>query len=483
MKLMKIIAGILIPFLFYACASSTEEPEIPHDVPTEGPSKSIIKDLADVKIEGKLKALTTYSSTSYFLYRGKTMGFEYELLERFADYLGVQLEMIVSHNIDSLFDELNSGKADIVAHTLTITSDRKKEVNFTDYLYLTHQVLVQKKPDNWRELKWATTDKALIHDAIELIGDTVSVRKNSAYYDRLINLSKEMGGEIIIDTLPGSLVTDQIIKMLVDGKIKYTVADNNIASINASYYPVLDIDVPISFSQRIGWAVRFNSPELMAAANQWLKAFKKEVDYNVIFNKYFKNSRAFRKRIKSDFLSINNNKISKYDELIKKNLEGTDWDWRLISSLIYQESQFDPHATSWAGAHGLMQMMPATAKELGVKNRANPEQNIRGGVKYLKQLWERFDMVEDSTQRLKFTMASYNCGYYHVIDAQFLAGQRNLDKTLWDDNVEKMILELSYPKNYNISGINYGYVKGIEPYTYVKQIFKRYQHYKQFIVE
>jgi membrane-bound lytic murein transglycosylase F len=375
------------------------------------------------------------------------------------------------------------GGADIVAHTLTITSERKTKVNFTDYLYLTHQVLVQKKPDNWRKLKWSAIEKALIHDAIELIGDTVSVRKNSAYMERLGNLSKEIGGDIIIDTLPGFLATDEIIKMLVDGKIKYTIADDNIASINASYYPVLDIDVPIGFSQRIGWAVGFNSPELLEEANQWLKEFKKEVDYNVIFNKYFKNSRAFKKRIKSDFYSLNTNQISKYDDIIRKNVEGTNWDWRLIASMVYQESQFDSHASSWAGAHGLMQIMPATAKELGVKNRSNPEQNIRGGVKYLKKLWDRFDMVEDSTQRIKLTMASYNCGYYHVVDAQYLAEQRNLDKNKWDGNVDEMILELSYPKNYNSAGINYGYVKGIEPYTYVDQIFERYKHYQKFITE
>jgi len=480
MKIYKIIGGFVLIAFIVACGPQTEE-LVELEV-VEEPTLPI-KDLGDIKAKGKLKALTTYSSTSYFLYRGKTMGFEYELLERFSDYLGVELEIIISKDIDSLFDVLNKGNADIVAHTLAITSDRKKEVDFTDYLYLTHQVLVQKKPDNWRKLKWAATEKTLVHDAIELIGDTVSVRKNSAYFERLINLSQEMGGEIIIDTLPGSLATDEIIKMLVDGKIKYTVADNNIASINASYYPVLDIDVPISFSQRIGWAVRFNSPELLAAANQWLKEFKREVDYNVIFNKYFKNNRAFSKRIKSDFLSINNNKISKYDDIIKKNVESTGWDWRLIASLIYQESQFDPHARSWAGAHGLMQIMPATAKELGVKDRSNPEQVIHGGVKYLNMLWDRFDMVEDSTQRIKFTMASYNCGYYHVVDAQYLAEQKNLDKNVWDDNVENMILELSYPKNYNSPGINYGYVKGIEPYTYVEQIFERYKHYQQFITE
>lgn len=437
--------------------------------------------LERIKKEGRLRALTTYSGTSYFLYRGQPMGFEYELLKRFADHLGVELEIVVSQNIDNLLDRLNEGDIDLAAHGITITSDRKEKVNFTDYLYLTHQVLVQKKPDNWQRMKWSAIERALVHDAIELIGDTVSVRKNSSYYRRLKNLSREIGGEIVIDTLPGNLSTDEIIKMVVDGKIKYTVADDNIASINASYYHILDIDVPISFSQRIAWAVSPNATELLAAANDWLKQMKDEVDYYVIYNKYFRNRRDFRKRVQSDFYSLTNNRISRYDEIIKSNAESIGWDWRLIASLIYQESRFDPKASSWAGAGGLMQLMPSMAEEFSVKNRQDPEQSIKGGMAYLTRLWNNFEMVEDSVQRIKFTMASYNCGYYHVLDARKLAEINGLDKNRWDGHVEEMILELSYPDNYNKPGIKYGYVRGIEPYTYVEQIFERYEHYQKFI--
>ncbi len=437
--------------------------------------------LEEIRESGRLRALTTYSGTSYFLYRGQAMGFEYELLERFADHLGVELEIVVSQNIDHLFDRLMEGDIDLVAHGITITSDRKERVNFTDYLYLTHQVLVQKKPDNWRNMKWSAIESELVHDAIELIGDTVSVRKNTSYYQRLVNLSGEIGGEIVIDTLSGNLSTDEIIKMVVDGKIKYTVADNNIASINSSYYHILDIDVPVSFSQRIGWAVNPGATDFLNVLNEWLKEMKEEVDYYVIYNKYFKNKRDFRKRIQSDFYSITNNRISKYDELIKENADTIDWDWRLVASLIYQESQFDPTASSWAGAGGLMQIMPAVAEELGVDNRLNPEQSIEGGTRFLKDLWDKFDAVEDSIQRIKFTMASYNCGYYHVLDARTLAEIKGLDPNRWDNNVEEMILKLSYPDNYNRPEIKYGYVRGIEPYTYVRQIFQRYEHYTQFI--
>ncbi len=439
------------------------------------------RDLEEIKKEGKLKVLTTYSSTSYFLYRGQTMGYEYEMLQRFAEYLGVKPEIKISHNIDGLLDDLNNGDVDLVAHGITITNERKEKVHFTDYLYLTHQVLVQKKPDNWRKIGWSKLQKSLIHDAIELIGDTVSVRKNSSYMHRLVNLSNEVGGKIYIDTLPGNLSTNKIIEMVANGKIKYTVADNNLASINASYYPVLDISVPISFSQRMAWAVRSDSPELEKAINNWLHEFKKSVDYYVIYNKYFKNNRSFKARGRSDYLSLNTNKISKYDNLIKTYAKEIDWDWRLLAAQIYQESNFDPNKKSWAGAHGLMQIMPNTAKDFGVKNKSNPEENIKGGINYLRNISAKFESVEDSVQRIKFTLAAYNCGYHHIFDAQKLAKEENLKEDVWDNNVEKAILKLSYRENYSKPFIKYGYVRGQEPYNYVRQIFDRYENYKQFI--
>ncbi len=439
------------------------------------------RDLNKIVEEGKLRVMTIYSSTSYFLYRGRAMGFEYELLERFADHLDLELDIMVAHDIDSLLFYLNEGKVDLVAHGLTITEERKKKVSFTDYLYLTHQVLVQKKPDNWYEMKWSELQKSIIHDAIELIGDTISVRRNSAYHERLTHLSREIGGKIHINSLPGNLSTDEIIKMVVDEEIKYTVADNNIAKINASFYPVLDIEVPVSFSQRIAWAVRKSSPKLLMATNQWLSEMKDSVDYYVIYNKYYENERSFRQRVNSDFYSLNNNKISQYDEIIKKYAKELQWDWRLLASLIYQESRFKPTANSWADAAGLMQVMPSTAKELGIDDLTDPEDNIRGGTRYLGQLLDKFDMVEDSVQRIKFAMAAYNCGTYHVIDAQTLARVEGLDPLVWDDHVEEMILELSYPNVYNMPMIKFGYVRGVEPHTYVRQIFDRYDHYCQFV--
>ncbi len=443
--------------------------------------KKIKHDLEDIKKDGVLKVITSYSSTSYFLYKGQAMGYEYDLLKRFAKHLDLELDIHISNDIDTMFEQLLNGDVDLIAHGLTVTNQRKQKVDFSDYLYLTHQVLVQRKPENWRQLKWSALQASLVHDVIDLIGDTVSVRANSSYINRLANLSDEIGGTIFIDTLPGNLSTDRIIEMVANGEIKYTVADNNIANISASYYPELDIRVPISFSQRMAWAVRPQSDELLAELDNWIGTMKKGVEYYVIYNKYFKNERDFRRRGNSEFFSLNNNRISEYDDLIQASADSLGWDWRLLASMVFQESKFNPELESWAGAKGLMQLMPVTAERYGVDDRSDPEESMKAATNVIQVLWNRFVDVPDSTDRIKFTMAAYNCGYGHVVDARTLAKVEKLNPDIWDGNVAESMLKLSYPENYNKPIIKHGYVRGVEPFTYVKQVFDRYDRYIQLI--
>lgn len=438
------------------------------------------KSLAEIKKDGKLKAITTYSSTTYFLYKGKPMGFEFELLERLADDLDLELEMVIAKDEDSLIDMLNEGKGDLIAYGYTITKDRKDQISFTNPLYNSHQVLIQRKPQYWRQMKLHEINEVLVKDPIELIGDTVSVKLNSSYAKRVKNLSDELGGKIYIDPIPGYVSTGNIIQMLVDGKIDYTIADQNIAFINASHHPILDIGTKVSFDQRIAWATRTNNPEFLSEINNWITAIKKKTDYYVIYNKYYKNKRLYKRRVESEFYSKNEGKISPYDDIIKTQAKKLGIDWRLFASLMYQESRFEPNQESWVGAQGLMQLMPGTARELNVNRPFNPKENIEGGTRYLKQILDKFSDVEDSTERLKFALASYNCGLYHVKDARRLAKMENLNPDVWNGNVAESILKLSSSKYYNKKGIKYGYVRGREPFNYVKEIMARYEHYKQF---
>jgi len=465
---------ILSIFIIFSCDNQGKNNNDKH----QNKSKDYLKAILE---RGELRAITTYSGTTYFLYRGKPMGFEYELLQEFTDELGVDLKMVIAEDENELINMLKEGKGDLIAYGYTILEERKKQIDFSEPLYYSNQVLVQRKPKNWRRMRRQQINQKLITNPVQLIGDTVSVKINSAYASRIKNLNEEIGGKIYIDTIPGKMSTGKIINKVANGEIKYTIADKNIAKIYASAYPELNIDTQISLTQRIAWALPKHSNELRDTLNQWISSRKNTLSYNMVYNKYFKNTRNHKRRVKSSFYSLNDGKISQYDDLIKKYADKHNWDWRLLASIIYQESKFKPTSESWAGAKGLMQIMPETAKDLGIKDTTDPQQVVRAGTDYLSQLYEKFEKVEDSIQRLKFTLATYNSGLAHVRDAQRLADYNNLDRYTWDNNVENMIVELSKPENYNKDFIRYGYVRGREPFNYVRQIFSRYEHYKRFI--
>ena len=445
-------------------------------------TSKFIADLEEIQERDTLKAITTYSATSYFLYRGQPMGYEYELASKLAEDLGVELEMVIAKDINEIFNMLVEGKGDIITYNLTVTNNRKEYVDFSLPLNFTHQVLVQRKPDNWRQMKLHEIEQELIRNPIQMIDLPVYVRENSSYRERLVNLQNELGGEIDIQFVDGNLSTDEIIKKVSRGEIDFTIADFNIANINASYYQNIDIETTVGVMQQLAWAVRKTSPELKTVVNEWLEAQRKETDFYVIYNKYFKNTRSFTTRAKSDLYSKEGNRISEYDEVIQRNAEVINWDWRFLASQIYQESRFDPKEKSWVGAVGLMQLMPKTAKSYGYKNLTKPETNLKAGVahlSYLNEYWN--EHIPDSLERVKFILASYNAGHNHVQDARRLAEKLGYDENVWYENVESCMLLKSQKKYFNDDVVHYGYCRGEEPVNYVKEILERYVYYSEFI--
>ncbi|KPK29053.1 MAG: lytic transglycosylase [Desulfobacterales bacterium SG8_35_2] len=461
----------LIAFLIIGCESADNSNNV----------KAVRFDLPEIQESGVLRAITVYSATSYFIFKGRPMGFEFELLSRLSDDLGLDLVMVIAKDADELFTMLNSGHGDMVAASLTITKDRTEKVNFTEHHTITRQVLVQNKPSDWRNMKLHEIENLLIRNPIDLIGKKVHVRKGSSYYTRLLNLSDEIGGDIEIVEVPGNVTTEHLIKRVAEGEIKFTVSDENIALINQAYYPILDVKTAVSFPQRTAWVIRKNSPLLLKAVNEWLIDVKKTTDYYVIYNKYFKNRRAFRTRMESEYSSIGGGKISKFDDYIRSYADSIGWDWKLIASLIYQESQFRPKVKSWAGAVGLMQLLPSTAKHYGAKNVYNPQENVLAGTNYLKWLDTYWEEIEEPEERVKFVLASYNCGYNHIEDARRLTDKYDGDPNTWDENVADFVIKLSDEEYYNDEVVNFGYCRGEEPVAYVEEILDRYQHYAKLI--
>ncbi|MEQ8519666.1 MAG: transporter substrate-binding domain-containing protein [Cytophagales bacterium] len=474
-----LVLSIFFTFLLIACGSESNHSDLVDEGQLIIP-EPIDFGLQKIKERGKIIALIDNNSFSYFLYKGRPMGFEYELLKMLSEELKVELEIKIVKDIDKMFRMLNEGEGDIIAHNLTVTRERKEYVDFTRHLVLTKQVLVQRKPQGWRQMKVHNIKNKLIRTPLELIGKDVVVRKNSSFSKRLENLSDEIGGDINIIEADADVETDELIMRVVEGEIQYTVADKNVAMIIANEIPDIDISVELSTSQMIAWAVRKNADELLDTINNFINRKKQQATFNVLYRKYFNS--VNRKDVKKLLYSFYEKKISSYDEILKASADSLNWDWLLLASMAYQESRFDPKAKSWVGARGLMQVMPATAKGFGYSGESlyDPKQNLQMATKYIRKLdkmWSK--TVKDSVQRIKFVLASYNVGPGHVIDARNLARKYDKDPTIWDENVEVMLLKKAYKKYYTDPSVKHGYCRCYEPYNYVREIFQRYKSYLQ----
>jgi membrane-bound lytic murein transglycosylase F len=274
-----------------------------------------------------------------------------------------------------------------------------------------------------------------------------------------------------------------LIAAVAEGEIRFTAADQHIALVNARYFPNIDVHTPISFPQKLAWAVRKGNNGLLDTINHWLEEFNSTLLSKLIYNKYFKNIRTAR-IARSDFNSFSGGRLSPYDKEIKKASKTLGWDWRLLASMIYQESEFKPNVRSWVGAYGLMQMMPATFEKYGIDTTASPAVQIKTGAKYLKFLDGQLPgEITDSLERIKFTLASYNCGLGHVLDARRLTEKYGKDQNTWTGNVDFFIKNLSDKYYYYDTVVYYGYLRGEETYNFVEEILRRYEDYKNLFVE
>ena len=437
-------------------------------------------DLDGMKKRGKLIAVTDFNSTNYFIYKGEPMGFHYELLKQFSEYLNLNLEIITENDINKAFEMLNNGKTDLLAFDLTVNSSRKREIRFSEPINQTRQVLVQRKPVSWLSMTVDDIEKKVIRNQLHLAGKTIYVQAGASSVECLTNLENEIGDTISIIEVPYE--TEDLISMVAKGDIDYTVCDENVALVNAGYFPIIDVATPVSFSQHIAWGIRKeNSEKLAETLDAWITTFRNTNAYALLYAKYFRNDRS-NKIFSSDYYSLGSGKVSPWDNQIKSFSDSLKWDWRLLASLIFQESRFDPTVKSWAGATGLMQIMPETGKNFGIDIALSPENNMKAGVLYINYLQKFFsDRVPDSLERLKFVLAAYNAGAGNVVDAMKLASKNGKNPLLWDENVAIWMRKKSDPEYYNDPVVENGYYMGDESVNFVSQVLERFSEYKNII--
>jgi membrane-bound lytic murein transglycosylase F len=394
------------------------------------------------------------------------MGYEYELIRDFAETHNLKLTMKVAENQLRLIEILQVGEADVVAYPIIFDQKLKRQLIYCGRESLSTQVLVQP----------LRQDLKLLTDVTELIGKEIYVKSGSRYYDRLQNLDKELGGGILIREVEENLVSEDLIEMVSTGQIPYTVSDDKVALLNKTYYWNIDVGLKISFRQRSSWVVRKNAPLLAEAINQWASGRGSDHSYKASAKRYFELN---KKILEQSMPAIKQGQVSPYDSLFKKYAWKLGWDWRLLASLAYQESHFKNTEISWAGAQGLMGIMPGTARTLRIplQELSNPEVSIRAGVEVLRLFSQGLNEIADTVELIKFTLAAYNAGVGHVYDARRLAEKYGKNPSVWDDNVAEFILLKREPDYYNDPVCRYGYLRGRETFNYVREILGRYEYY------
>ncbi len=451
----------IICLLFFNCQSPQKKEAAPF---WENPVEF---DLQEIKNRGFIRAIVDNSSTSYYVYRGKTMGYEYEMLRNLAAHLEVNLRLVVSDGLEASFRDLNEGRADIVAINLEVSEDREKYANFSDPILELETVLVQSR-----------NNKAIqVLDSLH--HKTVHIKKGTIYRDKLRNVADSLG--ILIHIQEEDDSKENLILKVIEGEIDFTVVDSDVALVNATYYDNLDVSVAISEPSPVSWAFRKNASELLNATNNWLKRIHRTGYQAILYDKYFLNKKNSYFRNTSPFSSVSGGRISQYDEIIKNGADLLGWDWRLLASLVYKESRFDTSAISYAGAVGLLQLMPVTLQRFGVSDPNDPRESLRGGVNYLRYLdgfW--LERVPDNSERIKFILASYNVGHGHVQDAWRLALKYNKDTRQWS-NVAYYLERKSRPEIYRDPLVTSGYAKGHMAVRYVRDVMSLYETYKVLV--
>ncbi|MGB0835448.1 MAG: transporter substrate-binding domain-containing protein [Psychrobium sp.] len=410
-----------------------------------------------------LRMITKNSPETYFMWRGELVGFEYELMHEFAKRHQLRLEVVVADSYQEMVNLLNQGKGDVIASALTKTDSRMKQLTMSRKYHTVSELLVSHDQ----------SDK--ITQLADLNGRTITVRKSSAFWQTAQQLAKEHGALIV--AADEALSTELLIAQVSNQEIDLTIADSDLVAIEQKFRSNIVTPLTLNNDIEYGYAVRGDNQQLLAALNQYAKKEYRQLFFNIVKNKYFKNTKHQKqhraKRISAD------SALSPYDVLVQPKAQEYQFDWRLIVAQMYQESRFNPNAESAAGARGLMQIMPRTGKEMGFNDLTNPEQSIGAGVQYLDWTRARFSKNLALQEQIYFSLAAYNAGFSHVKDAQRLAVKMNLRSDVWFNNVEKAMLLLQQPKYYKKA--RFGYCRGSEPVNYVREIQQRYLSYVDIV--
>ncbi|MBB3168222.1 membrane-bound lytic murein transglycosylase MltF [Simiduia aestuariiviva] len=412
--------------------------------------------LEQIQADGVLRVASINGPETYYEDPdGNLTGFEYSLAAAFADYLGVSLEIVPTHNFGEILDLVKTGKTvDMAAAGMIVTKRRQQSVSFSDpYLEISQLLIYRNGTGRPTELE-------------SLFGRKIMVMEDSSEAERLSQISAQY------PQLEWSASADynsmDLIEQVHVGEIDFALVKSTAYAISQSVYPRARIAYTFPEKQPLAWAFQQSNDEsLKAAANRFLTSYKADNRLANLEATHFHQEPAFNAGGALAFTNRIRTRLPKWETLLKETAANYEFDWLMLAAISYQESHWNPRARSYTGVRGLMMLTRTTAHELGIENRLDPVQSVEGGTRYLSKIMTRLPKGIQGQDRLWMALAAYNVGFGHLMDARRLARKHGKNPNSWDDIAEILPL-LAQRKHYK--NTRHGYARGWEPVNYVNNI-------------
>lgn len=407
-----------------------------------------------IKASGELKVATRNSGTT--LYEGPEglTGIEHDLVQLFAAELGVKPHFVIPKRFDDLLPTVINGDVHLAAAGLTVTPDRVSDIRFgPTYQKITQQVIYRQGSYRPRKVE-------------DLYGGKLVVIAGSSHEEELLRL-KATHPELTWESR-ADLESAELMQMVLDKKIDYTIADSNEFAVTRRFMPHLGIAFNLTQPQPLAWAMAHaEDSSLYKAMEAFFKRISEDGTLDELIERYYGHVGRLNFVELNTFIKHYKTRLPKYEGFFKEAAAISDIDWRTLAAIGYQESHWNPRARSPTGVRGIMMLTLTTAKQMKIDSRLDPKQSIIGGAKYMQYIRDRLPQRIEEPDRFWLTLAGYNVGFGHLEDARILTEHLGDNPDKWVD-VKKHLPKLSLKKWY--SGLKHGYARGSEPVNYVDNI-------------
>ncbi len=418
--------------------------------------KPSLNQLEQIKQRGYIKIYTRIAPTTMYVGDGGFTGFEYELVKQFADFLAVDVQILTENDIGKMIRDLEKGHADIIAAGLTVTKEREKKIRFAP----TYQEIVSKLV--YKQGQRRPRDFSQVEDGLMVMANSSHSSILNANLDLYPNLTWEISS---------SLGSYELLEKVIDGSIKYTVADSNDLDLARQIEPELAVAFSVSNAQQLAWALtKSKDDSLYAKSIEFFAHIRANGTLDYLVERYYGHLKKFDYVDSREFHRAIDSRLP---ELKPYFIEAAanDLDWRFVAAMGYQESHWKADARSPTGVRGLMMLTQDTAKQMGIADRLDAKQSIFGGADYFRLMLKKIPERITEPDRNWFALAGYNVGFGHLEDARRLAQSDGNNPDKWQ--VIKEFLPLLRQKKW-YDKTRFGYARGNEPVRYVGNIRQYY---------